>query len=212
MNVGKYTLNWFDLLVVVILIVGVIRGRKRGMSEELLDVLQWLVIVVAAALIYLPLGSFLAGYTHMTLYWAFIFSYIGVAIAIKLIFTALKRAVGEKLVHADTFGRMEYYLGMLAGALRWFCVLLVVLALLNARYISREQREANIRMQQENFGSISFPTLSSLQQDIFYRSYSGRFIQRHLKEQLIMPVAAGETKMSDNIYRRRERAVEEVLK
>lgn len=212
MNVGKITLNWFDLLVVVVLVVGVIRGRKRGMSEELLDVLQWLIIVVVCGLTYLPVGSAVASYTHLTLYWSFILSYLTIGIVIKLVFTALKRAVGEKLVHADTFGRLEYYLGMLAGALRFSCILLVLLAILNARYISREQREANIRMQQENFGSISFPTLSSLQQDIFFKSYSGRWIQRHLKDQLIMPVASGETKMSDNIYRRRERAVEEVLK
>jgi uncharacterized membrane protein required for colicin V production len=212
MNVGNITLNWFDLLVLVVIGVGIFRGRKRGMSEELLDVLQWLIIVVAAGYTYLPVGSFLAEYTHMTLYWAFIFSYVAIAILVKLLFTAVKRAVGEKLVHSDTFGRLEYYLGMLAGAIRWLCILLVLLAILNARYISREQREANIKMQQENFGSISFPTLSSLQQDIFYRSYSGKWIQGHLKHQLIMPVAAGETKMSDNIYRRREKAVEEVYK
>ena len=42
--------NWFDLFVLVMLIVGIFVGRKRGMSLELLAVLQWLVIVFVSAL------------------------------------------------------------------------------------------------------------------------------------------------------------------
>ena len=211
MNFGNVTLNWFDILMVVVLIAGVLRGKKRGMSEELLDVLQWLAIVVVCALVYLPLGRFVADFTKMGLLWAFILSYLFTAVLLKLLFSAMKRAVGEKLMHADTFGRMEYYLGMVAGALRWFCMLLVCISLLHAKYIPPEEIARMRQVQAESFGAIAFPTIGSLQEDIFRGSYSGKLIRRYLAPQLILPTGAGENSMNDNIWRRRERQVNEVF-
>ncbi|MDB6041216.1 MAG: Colicin production protein [Verrucomicrobiales bacterium] len=190
MKPPSLNLNWFDILVVVVILLGVVRGRKRGISEELLDILQWLLIVVLAALFYMPLGNLVASYTHLSLLPAYVACYLSIAIAIKLLFTAIKSMVGEKLIQADTFGGMEYYLGMLAGALRFLCVLIVALALLNSKYISKAEREALKRMQSDNFGSISFPTLSSLQETVFGESISGKFIRVHLKDQLIRPTPA----------------------
>lgn len=211
MNAGNLTLNWFDILVAVVLGIGFIRGKKRGMSEELLDVFQWLAIVVVAAMAYLPLGRLFAEFTKLGLMWSFIICYLFVAILIKLIFTAIKRAVGEKLTHADTFGRMEYYFGMLAGMLRWFCMLFVAVSLLHARYISPQEREHTRKVQADNFGSISFPTIGSMQADVFYASYSGQQIKKYLRDQLILPTSPGEKALNDNIYRRREREVDQIL-
>jgi uncharacterized membrane protein required for colicin V production len=183
-------LNWFDMLVAVVILLGILRGRKRGISEELLDILQWLLIVVVAAQFYMPLGNLVAGYTHLSLLPSYLVCYLSIAIAIKLVFASIKKMVGEKLVQADTFGSMEYYLGMLAGALRYLCVLIVALALLNAEYISKAERDALRKMQSDNFGSISFPTLSSLQETVFGESICGKFIHVHLKDQLIRPTPA----------------------
>ena len=33
MNLDKLPINWFDFAVVIILLLGVSRGRKNGMSE-----------------------------------------------------------------------------------------------------------------------------------------------------------------------------------
>src|SRR5439155_838084 len=52
--------GWFDVLVITVLLVGVSRGRKRGMSEELLDVIKWALVVFIAANIYEPAGQVLA--------------------------------------------------------------------------------------------------------------------------------------------------------
>src|SRR5260221_5679333 len=167
MKSASLAFNWFDILVLVVLLLGIIRGRKRGISEELLEVLQWLLIVVVAALLYLPLGNMLADFTHMTLLASYIVSYLLVAFSIKLIFSMIKRMVGEKLVQADTFGGMEYYLGMLAGALRFLCVLIVALAILNSKFISKAERLAEKKMQSDNFGTINFPTLATLHEVVF---------------------------------------------
>ncbi len=211
MNLGNFKLTWFDLLVLGLIAWGIFRGRKRGMSEEILDVFQWLCIVVAGALLYAHIGKGLSRFAGMSLLLANILSYAAVAIMIKMTFAAVKKSVGEKLVHSDAFGRFEYYLGMLAGTVRCLCVLIFTLSFLHAKFISDAERAATARMQAENFGSISFPTIGSLQQTVFYESISGKFIRTHLRDQLMRP-ANGGGPAGDSIARRRERAVDEVMK
>jgi uncharacterized membrane protein required for colicin V production len=212
MNASHFQLTLFDLLVLGLIGYGVFRGRKRGMSEELLDVFQWLLIVVLGALLYSPLGKLVQGAAGFSLLLSNVIAYVLVALIIKLIFSMIKRNVGEKLVHADTFGRFEYYLGMIAGTVRCLCILIFALSFLHAKYISDGERAATAKMQQDNFGSISFPTLGSLQQTIFYESYSGQFIKKNLQAQMIKPTIATGAVPSDTIGRRRERAVEEIMK
>ena len=210
---GNLPINWFDLLVLVILGVGFFVGKKRGMSEELLPLLQWLTIVVVSALAYRPLGALLAENTPLTLLLSYMLAYVFTAVLIKAIFSWVKKGVGEKLVGSDVFGRLEYYLGMLAGMVHFSCILLAALALLNARYISPDQLAQEARMQQDSFGSISFPTLGSLQQGVFVESVSGSAVKKHLEAQLIVPTAAGQkAPRGEPLNKRRERAVEEVLK
>ena len=50
--------NFFDGAIGAWLIVGIIRGRKRGMTQELLPTLQWLGIVILAGLFYLPFSTY----------------------------------------------------------------------------------------------------------------------------------------------------------
>src|SRR5690606_37706881 len=112
MKVSVFTLTWFDLLLAGLLIFGFLRGRKRGMSEEMLDVFQWLTIIVVGALLYDPVGKLISRSGSMGLLYAYVIAYLLVALILKLVFSTVKRAVGEKLVHADAFGSFEYYLGM----------------------------------------------------------------------------------------------------
>jgi len=46
-------ISWVDFLTLIVIFVGVVRGRKRGLSEELLDTIQWIGIIIAGAGIYL---------------------------------------------------------------------------------------------------------------------------------------------------------------
>jgi uncharacterized membrane protein required for colicin V production len=212
MDLVGFQLTWFDLVVLAVVAYGIFRGRKRGMSEELLDVFQWLCIVVLGALCYSPLGKGLAHFAGFPLLISNIIAYAFVAIVIKFTFTAVKRSVGEKLVHSDAFGRYEYYFGMIAGSVRVLCVLIFSLSFLHAKYISDAERAATARMQAENFGSISFPTIGSLQQGVFYESHAGKFIKKHLRDQLMQPVMGGGGSASESIGRRRERDVDEIMK
>lgn len=211
MTAGTLPINWFDLLVLMVLCLGLVRGKKRGISEEMLDVFQWLVIVVVAALYYRPLGKFISDFTHLNLLASYMGAYVFLAVGIKLLFSWVKRMVGEKLVHSDVFGRGEYFLGMLAGALRMACILVVILSLLNAKYVSPAQLAAEAKMQRENFGTISFPTLGSVQQAVFVQSTSGTFVKRYLADQLITPTEYTGLDPLKTPSRRSEMLVDEVI-
>lgn len=212
MNLGSVTINWFDLVVVAVVVTGVIQGRRRGMSEELLNVLQWLTIVVVSALYYRPLGRMLAQSINFSLLFAYLSAYLLLAILIKTVFSWLRKSVGEKLVGSDVFGNAEYYLGMGAGVVRSLCVLLVILALLNARYVAPEKLAAHAKMQKDNFGDISFPTIATVQRDVFKGSLSGRAIRTHLGDQLIVQTPPDEyARNRESLRSQRNRELDEVF-
>lgn len=213
MNLQAVQISWFDLLVVVLLLVGVMRGRKRGMSQELLDVLQWLLIVVAAGFFYQPLGDFFASFTAFGLLSCYLWAYAIVAGIIMVTFMVVRRQVGEKLVTGDVFGNGEYYMGMMAGALRYLCILLVVLAFLNARHYSQQEIRAKLQYQTDNFGSAYFPNLNTLQQEVFAQSQLGSLARDYLSTLLIRPTSPEDKTLGKGgrVVKARERTFEQVL-
>ncbi len=177
--------NYVDGIVLVLLAIGIFRGRKRGMSEELLNFLQWLMIVFVGARIYEPLGSMLSAQVPFSLLTCFVTVYVGFAILTKILFLQIQRAVGEKLLGSNFFGATEYYLGMLAGMIRFACMILMGMALINARLITQRELAATARMQSKNFEGISFPTFGSIQQAVLYESFVGKNVKEHLPFVLI---------------------------
>ena len=181
----QFHTNWFDAVCIIFVIVGLVVGKKRGMSNELLDVFSWLLIVVVGALYYKPLGQALANAVSFSFMWSYIMCYLGIALTIKIVFGYLKRALGEKLVGSDIFGRGEFYLGALAGGVRFLCMIIALLALLNARYVNKSMVAAKMKAQEQELGSAFFPTPSKIQSDIIYDSMIGTLARQHITEQLI---------------------------
>lgn len=181
--------NWFDILLVVWLVLGVFRGRKRGMSEELISFIQWIAIVLVAAFAYRPLGNLLHQSRFCGLLVAYIIAYIAIGIGVSAIFVGVKRAIGGKLIGSDVFGKSEYYLGMPAGMLRFACMLLAALALLNARLYSRQEILAAQKFQKDVYGSEFFPGLQTIQSIVFEQSLVGPPLKKYLGMLLIVPTA-----------------------
>ena len=206
----NYSYNWFDLVTGAVLIIGFFVGRKRGMSLELLTVLQWLSIVFLGALACDPFGRMLADFSGLNPTLTYITAYLLTAVGIKLFFYLLRRATGEKLVTKAVFGNLEYYLGMAAGVVRFACILLFGLALLNARVVTKKEIEEQLKYQKDWAGSIYFPPFGVIQQTIFEESLTGRAVKQFLSAQLINvdPSAAGAP--TETIGKRREREVEEI--
>ena len=187
MKLDQLPFNWFDLTVVAVLFFGFTRGRKHGMSEEMMFLIQWIVILFGAAFGYQPLGDFLSQTAVMSRLIAYVTAYILCVIGIKIFFSLIKRAVGGKLVGSNLFGSAEYYLGMVAGILRFACVILCALALLNARHYNQEEVRSMKKYQDEVYGSNFFPGLHDIQFSVFVKSFLGPRIHDNLGMLLIQP-------------------------
>jgi uncharacterized membrane protein required for colicin V production len=204
--------GWIDVLVLIALLVGFTRGRKRGMSVELLDVLKWLLVVVVAGHAYGPLGEMLAQTTPFNNLFCYVAVYLVIILAFVGLFSWIRPRLGDKLVSADVFGTGEYYLGMVAGAFRYACIILVLLALMNARQYTQQEIQSQNAFQETNFGSIRFPTLISFQSAVFERSFTGSMARNYLSTYLIRPTVPEEKGLSRNgVARARERMVNDVL-
>ena len=181
--------NFFDIFLIAVLVAGILRGRKHGMSEELLGLLKWIGILVVCALAYEPFGKFLTETSPFGLLASYIMAYLSAGLLILILFAGIKRALGGKLLGSDIFGKAEYYLGMAAGLVRFTCMLLVAMALLNARYFNPAEVKAMENFQNDVYGSNFFPTLHSLQAMVFERSFLGPWIKDNLGFLLIKPTA-----------------------
>jgi uncharacterized membrane protein required for colicin V production len=169
--------------------MGLFQGRKRGMSEEMMSVLQWIAIVIACSILYRPIGDWLADvslFSHLTSY---VVVYLVTAGMVSLVFVVFKRALHGKLIGSDAFGKAEYYLGMPAGMVRFGCVLLAGLALLNARFYTQKEIEAYRTYQNDVYGKEYFPGLQALQANVFEESLTGPAIKEYLGFLLIKQTA-----------------------
>jgi uncharacterized membrane protein required for colicin V production len=191
-NFSGISYGYFDGIFVVWLLIGIFRGRKRGMTQELLPTLQWLAIVILAGLFYFPFSVLIfqtttGAFTHL---WSNIIAYVLIAFGINLFFIWLKESIGEKLTGSDLFGRAEYYLGMFSGLLRFACMIVVLVALMHSYVYTQAQLAEIEKFQKKNFEEIRFPTYASVQQSVLTESCTGRLIQSNLSSVLIVSTTA----------------------
>ncbi len=201
---GKTFLNWFDVALVGVIAIGFWRGRKNGMSKEFLPVSQWLVIVLTAGLFNPFLGNLaiktgllrnLCKKVDAEKTAACILSYLLVTLVVWIVFIYIKRYLKPKLEGSSAFGALEYYLGILAGVLRYLCLLIFVLALLNAPYYTEAEIAANAAYNNRWYGGGDkdfkgdfIPSLDQVQASVFQQSLLGPFIKGYLGALLINTV------------------------
>jgi hypothetical protein len=102
-------------------------------------------------------------------------------------FSILERRWAPKLEGSDIFGRGEYFLGMGSGMIRFGCILMVSLSLLNAREFTPVELKAMEQYQEEAYGSHIFPGLHSIQKQVFENSLTGPWIKEDMRFLLITP-------------------------
>jgi uncharacterized membrane protein required for colicin V production len=202
MSLDNLPINAFDIALVALLVTGVYRGRKHGMSEELMLLLKWLVIVLACATLYQPLGEMFSQATGLFgPLGSYLAVYIVVALLVVGLFALLKHSVGGKLLGSDIFGRSEYPLGMVSGFVRFACIILAALALLNARYYTPTEVRAMEKFQDDVYGANYFPTLHTVQSVVFEKSLSGSWIKQNLDFLLIKPTEPTHTEYKQKEYK-----------
>lgn len=208
----ELSFSWVDLTVVALLAFGVTRGRKRGMSGELLDLVKWLLILFGGAFLYEPLTQCLSQVVPgLSALGGYLMAYIGFGLLMVLIFGSLKHNIGEKIAQGELFGGGEYYLGMFAGVVRLSCILLVSMALIHSREYTPMEIKAREKSQEDNFGSIRFFRLYSLQADIFKSSFVGQVVEKELPSLLIKPTSPNLAPSVQSRTPAKDRRLNEVL-
>lgn len=177
--------SWFDLLVLLFLYLGITSGARRGMSVEIIGTAQWVAIVIAGGLFYHPLGMVIATGMKIDPSPAFVIAYVLAAGAVAGIVQWIRLCWGDQLMRKDRFGNLEYRLGMAAGAVRFGCILVALLALLHAKYIDTDNWWSLEFAPQESYTSGNL--MIRLKREVFARSTSGRIVRRAFGGQLITP-------------------------
>lgn len=203
--------NYFDFIVVVWLIIGLFRGRKRGMSQELLPLLQWVGIVAACGLLYPPFTPLVRQYTLFGLLWSRVTAYLLIAFGVHLIYLWFKQMLATKLVEKDPFGRGEFYLGMMAGVIRFGCMLIVGMALMNSRVATAAELAQNEKFQAANFSDIRFPTYGEVQHDVLIDSFTGNLVESRLNTVLIASVTGSTATKNQTIAQKRNQTIDDIL-
>ena len=211
--VNAIPISWVDLLVLAVLGVGIVRGRKRGLSEEILDLLKWLLIIIAGGFLYRQLGDAIYYKTLASLLTFYIIAYLFIGLLIWMVFSFIKQRFGQKLIEGDVFGRFEFYGGMAAGMVRHACVCLAVMSLLHAPFYSDAEREAHRKHVEYNYGSDFFPTVCKFQDSVFLSSLAGQGTKKYLDFLLIEPVSgdASPLRGDNSMARRNEGKIDAIM-
>jgi uncharacterized membrane protein required for colicin V production len=182
--------NWFDGVVGAMLIIGFFRGRKRGMTKEILPLLKWVSLVVVCGLWYQTAAQLLVNTAALSRRASCIFGYLLLAFVIFLVFSVLRWLLVYRLAGNNLFGSGEYYLGMLSGMIRFACMLLAGLALLNAPFYTAADITKHDAYVKRWFGGglysgDYFPSLYTIQEQVFAKSFTGPYIKDYLGPLLI---------------------------
>jgi len=194
-SLDKVPFGWFDVVLVAVLVFGFYRGRKNGMTKEILPMFQWLATVLVCGLGYEMVGQLLINLSGWSKLACYLVGYFSLMFLVYLVFLFLKKIFMPRLTGSNFFGSSEYYLGMAAGVLRYACLLFVALALLNAPYYSAadimQSKAYNARWfggGLEGYSGDFFPTIQSVQESVFKKSFTGKFIKDYADVMLINSV------------------------
>jgi uncharacterized membrane protein required for colicin V production len=184
--------NWFDVAVIVILAFGLFRGRKNGMSREMLPALQWVALVLVCGLGYSLVAQLFRNATSLDQLTSDVLAYLSLACVVWLLTGIPKHKFADRLAVSNFFGGSEFYLGMLVGMVRYACILLAALALLNAPFYTTADIEAHAAYVQrwygggeQGFSGNFIPSLQSVQEQVLGKSFVGPYVKKYLRPLLI---------------------------
>src|SRR5271168_955504 len=89
--------GWFDVLLVAVLGFGLFRGRKNGMTKEVLPLFHWVATVLVCGLGYEAAGQLiinLSGWSNLTCY---LIGYFSLMFLMYLLFITMKKIFMQRL-------------------------------------------------------------------------------------------------------------------
>ena len=200
--------HWFDLVTLVIIVAGLLYGRKQGLSVELVPLLHWVTLIIVCGTFCESLGAPIAKLIEIQLNEAAVFVYLFLAVVISYGFWTIRKTLARGLPGADYFGAAEFPLGAAAAAVRFLCILFAGLSLMSATYIPEEELAepiyAYLRDDSEGLKPVD------LHRSVFVRSWSGRWMKYSFGPWLInaQPPVVYDSVIVDGYHKGMQRAVE----
>jgi hypothetical protein len=167
-----------DIVVLITALLGMRIGHRRGVTQELMRLLMWLVLIYTPPWVCRQLDSQVVQYTGISMLWSRFVLYGGTAALAFILVTMAKNALQDRITSMNLFGKLEYPLGSLAGVLRYFCIIVMVLALIHARAATDAERAQG-------------GAWSQVQDNVFEKSWSGQFVEKYLDTLLIPATIPG---------------------
>jgi len=186
----KVPFGWFDFVFVALLFFGLWRGRRNGMTKEVVPMLHWVATVLACAFSYEAVGQVFTNITGFGQTASDVLGYLIVAFVVFVVFIMVKNTLMPRLTGSNLFGGAEYYLGTFSGLVRYLCM--IFFALMNAPHYTAAEIQAQKEFAFRTFGGGMqgytgdfFPTFQQVQEAVFKKSLIGPLITDHLGVMLI---------------------------
>src|SRR5258706_11360020 len=106
MSLENLPFGWFDVVLLAMIGLGVFRGRKHGMTKEVLPMFEWVAIVLLCGLCYEMAGQLFVNVAKLEVLGAYISGYLSLALLVFLLFIILKKMLLPRLIGSNVFGSM----------------------------------------------------------------------------------------------------------
>lgn len=170
----------FDVVVVIVLILGFKVGMKAGGNVMLPKFVKWLTTIVGAALGYEWVGlqlHRLAGFTEAT---AFIVSYCLIAAFVFVTIHLLEGRFEQIIKKSAVFGEIETMGGGVLGLFTYCTILLLTMGILHGDRTSKAEVARQEKANREEYGEAALPPLASVKYYIFDKTNTGKLIRSRL--------------------------------
>ena len=124
-------MNIVDALAVLLLVIGVILGFRRGLADQLASLIGVVIVAVGAYHAYQPLGNFLAANTSLSSQWSRVLAVVLLMLASMLVMALIHATFGNlmKVVFAGWLDRLG---GAVAGLVKAAALVLLIFIIMNA--------------------------------------------------------------------------------
>ena len=157
--------NTFDLVLLALLAVGLLRGIFRGLSGELAGLIGFAVAVLAGWHFYRPLGEYLSETTRMTAVQSDTTAVVVIVMGALIILWAVSMVM-RQIMEVTFRGLLERVGGAIVGVLR-YGIVLAALLLVADQFVEGEARRHAI--DESYLGQLAVTHLTPLYEDLVTR-------------------------------------------
>jgi uncharacterized membrane protein required for colicin V production len=185
---SHFTAHWFDFVLVIVLIVGFILGTRKAALAQVLSFFNWALALFICSFLYRAPALWLASCLSLQPDVMALVVFPLELVLVYLLLRIIRRKIASKKAENEPLGNSDHHVAKIAGPLRFMIFILIFMSWINGVYVTEKDLEDHRAFIRDNFGSISFPTLSTVKDDIFNGSYSGRFAKNHLNAILMTAI------------------------